>query len=348
MAVTDVVAPGSGLVMEQVRIVSWRRTDGARVEKGELIFEIETDKATLEVEAPASGHLRILVNAGELIVPDQVVARISDSPDAGAPATQAAPPGPPSRLTPAARRRARELGLDPERIAAAASGTVPLSDVERLAPAATPAVSPMRRHIAQQMTRSAQEVPQFSISRDVDMTAANERRSGAGVSYMDSIIVATAKALQEHAAFRSHFENGTIVASEDVHIGVAVAVGDGLLVPVIRDAARREAGDIARERKELEEAARGGRLPAAASTGAALTISNLGTYDVDRFTALVNPPEAAILAVGRVAERVVAVGGAASIRPMVSLTLTVDHRVADGAAAALFLRDVVRHLGSGD
>ena len=202
----------------------------------------------------------------------------------------------------------------------------------------------MRRAVGDAMTRSVREAPQFSISRDVDMTAANARRRAAGVSYTDVIVAAAAKALIAHPRLRSRFDGDALIESDRADIGIAVALDAGLIVPVVREADRKGLGVLRDEREALEEAARSGRLRADAFGGATLTLSNLGTFGVDRFTAIVNPPEASILAVGRVADRVIAANGAPAVRPVVSLTLSVDHRIADGADAARFLADVAAEL----
>ena len=205
----------------------------------------------------------------------------------------------------------------------------------------------MRRAIGQAMTRSVREQPQFSISRDVDMSAANDKRQQAGASYTDAIVAACAKTLVDHPRLRSRIEGDDLVTATSIHLGLAVALDDGLLVPVIRDADRKSLQELAIERERLEQHARGGKLAEHELTGAVFTISNLGTLGVDQFTAIVNPPEAAILAVGRVSDRVVAANGTPSVRPVVTLTLTVDHRVADGATAARFLSDLADSLERG-
>ena len=206
----------------------------------------------------------------------------------------------------------------------------------------------MRKAIAAAMSRSAGEAPQFSIERDVDMSAANARRKAAGASYTDVVVSAAAKALAAHPRLRSRFDGDAIIEQPGAHVGLAVAVDDGLLVPVIRDADKKDLATLVREREHLEEGAHAGKLSADALTGGVFSVSNLGSLGVDRFTALVNPPEAAILAMGRVRDRVVARDGKPEIRPIVTLTLSVDHRVADGADAARFLDDVAKRLETGE
>ena len=227
--------------------------------------------------------------------------------------------------------------------AAAAGAAAPASAGEKRIP-----LSRMRRAIAAAMSRSAREAPQFSIERDVDMTAANAQRKAAGASYTDVVVSAVARALVAHPRLRSRFDGDAIVEQSGAHVGLAVAVSDGLLVPVIRDADTKDLVTLVRERERLEEGAHAGKLMADALTGGVFSVSNLGSLGVDRFTALVNPPEAAILAMGQVRDRVVARDGKAEVRPIVTLTLSVDHRVADGADAARFLHDVAKRLEAGE
>lgn len=246
-------------------------------------------------------------------------------------------------MSPAAKRRAAELGVDLASLRGSGpGGRIQIEDVEKAAGAGTAGerrvpLTRMRRAIGQAMTKSVREAPQFALSRDVDMTAANEARKKAGASYTDVIVSAAARALRDHERLRAHLDGDAIVISDGVHIGIAVALDDGLIVPVLRDADTKDLATIADERAALEQGAKAGKLPADALTGATLTVSNLGTLGVDRFQAIVNPPEAAILAVGRVSDRVVARGGAPAVRPVATFTLSVDHRVADGADAARYL-----------
>jgi pyruvate dehydrogenase E2 component (dihydrolipoamide acetyltransferase) len=267
------------------------------------------------------------------------------------------------RSSPAARKRAQELGVDISGVRGTGpGGRVGLEDVEAAAASPAPSSSTsassaasggkrepltrMRRAVAEAMTRSAREAPQFSISRDVDMTPANAKRNAAGVSYTDVIVAAAATALRAHPRLRSRFDGDAIVMSQKIDVGLAIALDTGLIVPVLRDADRKSLASLRDEREALETAVRSGHVRGDAFGGAAITVSNLGTFGVDRFTAIVNPPEASILAVGRVADRVVVVNGSPAVRQVVSLTLTVDHRVADGADAARYLADVAKDLES--
>ncbi len=385
MSVTKVILPKLGLTMDEGRVIAWHKKEGDRIAKGEILFEVETDKANMEIESPASGYVRRILLPVDASAPvATVIGLISDTADEplpslsevvpsaaqATPSVAAATPSvaamtPPSygervRSSPAARKRAQELGVDIASVRGTGpGGRINIEDVEAAAggPAAARAapggngvpekrepLSRMRRAVAEAMTRSVREAPQFSISRDVDMSNADRRRKAAGASYTDVIVSAAAKALRAHPRLRSRLDGDALVTTERIDVGIAIALDAGLIVPVVRDAETNGLAALKDERERLEAAVRSGHAPGDAFGGAAITVSNLGTLGVDRFTAIVNPPEAAILAVGRVADRVTVVGGAPTVRPIASLTLSVDHRVADGADAARYLADVVKEL----
>ena len=368
MSVTRVILPKLGLTMDEGRLIAWHKKEGDRVEKGEVLFEVETDKANMEIAAPVSGIVRRILLLADATAPvATLIALIADTADEPLPNVAEVAPSLPAasssdgervRSSPAARKRAQELGVDMNAVRGTGpGGRINIEDVESAA--AAPAVrraasggngttekreslTRMRRAVAEAMTRSVREAPQFSISRDIDMTAANTKRKAAGVSYTDVIVAAAATALRAHPRLRSRYDGDAVVVSEKIDVGLAIALDAGLIVPVLRDADRKPLAVLREEREALEAAVRSGHARGDAFGGAAITVSNLGTFGVDRFTAIVNPPEASILAVGRVSDRVVAVDGAPAVRPVVSLTLTVDHRVADGADAARFLGDIAK------
>lgn len=376
MSVTPVILPKLGLTMDEGMLVAWLKNEGDHIEAGEILFEVETDKATMEVESPVAGYVRKLLAAvGETVPVTQVIALISataDEPIADA-AREVAPersavvetPPPPLAApraegervvaSPAARKRAQELGVDIASVQAAKGGRISVEDVEAAqasgdAPALDVTRAPlsrMRRTIAERMTHAFRDIPQFSVSRDVDMTAANEVRTAAGVSYADVLIWSVARTLRDHPRLLMRYDADGLIPADGIHLGIAVALDDGLLVPVLRNADAKELAAISRERAALQEGARAGKLAVEALIGAVFTISNLGREGADRFTAIVNPPEAAILAVGRVRDLAVVRGGAVAVAPVVTLTLSVDHRVADGAAAAAFLADLAERLEAG-
>ena len=361
MSATNVIMPKLGLTMDEGRLIAWHKQEGDRVAEGEVLFEVETDKAAMEVPATTTGFLRrLLAKPDEMIPVAQVVAVITttaDEPIDAVAKPSTAPPATPDRVaaSPAARKRAQELGVDLATVTASRPPRISIEDVEAAAAKAPVAdgetrvaLSRMRKAIATAMSRSNADAPQFKLERDIDMTRANEQRKRAGVSYTDVVVSAVARSLAAHPRLRSRFDGDAIVERGGAHVGLAVAVDDGLLVPVIRDADRRDLAALAAERERLEAAARSGRLGMDDLSGAVISVSNLGSFGVDRFTALVNPPEAAIVAMGRVRDRVVAAGGAPAVRPIVTLALSVDHRVADGADAARYLDAVAKLLEAGD
>lgn len=275
------------------------------------------------------------------------------------------------KAAPAARRLARELGVDLQQVEGTGpGGRIQSEDVRRAAEALRAGVSPealeaparpairrrvplagMRRIIAERMSRSVREAPQFTVSIDVemgramaiveDLAAWAEREGGPRVTLTALLVKACAWALRRHPALNATLEGEEILEWEDVNIGVAVAVPEGLVVPVIPEADRRGVWEIARMLEEKVGRAREGRLRPEDVQGGTFTLSNLGMYGIDRFTAILNPPQAGILAVGRVAKRpVVGEGDEVVVRPVATLTLTADHRVIDGAQAAQFMDDL--------
>jgi pyruvate dehydrogenase E2 component (dihydrolipoamide acetyltransferase) len=231
------------------------------------------------------------------------------------------------------------------------------------APAAGPAgdpavVSSIGRIMAERTTASWTSVPHFFVARDVDATPLNaarqrlipeiEQSHGVKVTHTDLVVAAVARALAQHPRMNGSWVNGGIDLHTDVNVALAMAVDNAVVTAVIHDADQLSLGAIAARRKELAGRARAGKLQPADITGATFTISNLGMFSVDAFTAIIVPPQAGILAVGAIADRVVAVDGLIGVRPMMTLTLSSDHRLIDGARAAQFLGDVVLALAEPD
>jgi pyruvate dehydrogenase E2 component (dihydrolipoamide acetyltransferase) len=205
--------------------------------------------------------------------------------------------------------------------------------------------------MAERTTQSWTSVPHFFVSRDVDASALNatrtslvpviEKSHGVKVTHTDLLVAAVARALRQHPRMNASWANGSITLNQDVNVALAMAVEHAVITAVIRGADKASLGDIAKQRSQLAERARANKLQPADISGATFTISNLGMFSVDAFTAIIVPPQAGILAVGAIADRVVAVDGMIGVRPMVNLTLSSDHRLIDGANAARFLNDVV-------
>jgi pyruvate dehydrogenase E2 component (dihydrolipoamide acetyltransferase) len=212
--------------------------------------------------------------------------------------------------------------------------------------------------MAERTTQSWTSVPHFFLVRDVDAGALNEVREklkpvvqashGIKLTHSDLLVALVGRALAKHARMNASWGAEGIILHSEVNVALAIAVEDGVVAPVIRGTDAIGLGEIAKQRSELAERAKAGRLRPTDIAGATFTVSNLGMYDVDGFTAIITPPQAGILAVGRIADRVVPVNGQPGIRPMMTLTLSTDHRVASGAQAAMFLNDVVGALRKPD
>jgi pyruvate dehydrogenase E2 component (dihydrolipoamide acetyltransferase) len=405
---SQVTLPRLGQGMEAGTIVRWLKAEGDAVEKGEPLYELDTEKVTQEVEADASGTLlKILAGEGEEIEVGKAIAVIGEegeevpeaepepssepaaeeaeqaepAPEPEVPPEPEAPPEPEPqpaarsdggrvKASPLARRIARERGID----LSALSGTGPegrivAEDVERAeataapaAPAGAPAPPPgeievvpltgIRKAIARRMTE-AWEAPAFQITMTADMTAAIKlrkalvERQGEGdakPTYSDILTKVCAVALMQHRAVNAVFAGDEIQLLPSADVGIAVAVPNGLLVPVLRRCETKTIPQLANERADLVARTRDGKLRQEDLEGGSFTISNLGMYGVERFVAVLNPPQAAILAVGAIEERAVVRDGELAARPVLEMTLTCDHRTVDGATASEFLHTVKQFL----
>ncbi|MGO9946281.1 MAG: dihydrolipoamide acetyltransferase family protein [Steroidobacteraceae bacterium] len=364
--------PKVGLVMEEVKVVRWLKNVGDSVIAGEPLLEVETEKSVVEIEAAATGRLiEILVQVdGRAVVGDQV-AWIESAQAQPAAATTSAPRAADRsaeriRSTPVARRLAAERGIDLDGLVGTGpGGRVQLHDVQRASAAPRAAgvgpqsLSPMRRAVARAMSLSSSSIPQFNVARLVDWTELQDwRRELAAklpdglprLSANDFLLQAVARSLMEFPAMNATFAGDPdsagahLVQASGAHIGLVVAVADGLLVPVIHDVEQMSLVEIARRREDCVERALKGRLKREEVDGATFSISNLGADGPDRFTAIINPPQSAILAVGRRRDCVVAREAGIVVCPLSDLTLTVDHRVADGRLAAQFLARLIEIL----
>ena len=385
----SVVMPALEMAQETGKLVAWLKQEGEHVRKGEMLLEVETDKAVVEIEAAGDGMLGgVTAKPGDVIQVGHTIAwllqpgesppvstsyaasaRTISSPSASASPVAAGPApaagGP--RLSPKARKLAQEHGVDVASVKGSGPGGEILADdilaaaQVRLKPDSTDAVvvsgfsrtdagssrtSTASRLMAERTTQSWTTVPHFFLTRHVDATALNlarekqlpaiEQSHGVRLTHSDLLVAVVARALKKHPAM-----NGR---NSEVNVALAIAVEDAVVTAVIPAADTTSIGDIASRRRDLSERARAGRLQPSDIGGATFTISNLGMFDVDAFTAIIVPPQAGILAVGAIADRVVAVDGKAVVRPMLTLTLSSDHRVVDGATAAAFLKDVVSEI----
>ncbi len=376
---TKIIMPKLGMAMTEGAVVKWIKRDGETVNKGEPLVVVMSKKISYQIEAPASGIVRHIVREketrpvgaviGYILEPGEEMPEIPAPPPppvekVGAPAPAPTPtpapapaPSPPEAqpfilASPAARRLAQEHGIDLARVKGTGPGgriserdVLAYLEALRAAPAgrSIPFIG-IRQAIAQRMVESLQTMAQVTLMTEADVTELvrlRERlRKRFEVSYTDLIIKAVAVALREHSQLNATLVGEEIRLLPEIHIGMAVALEDGLLVPVIRDADKKSLEEIARETKRLAEAARAGTLTVDEVTGSTFTITNLGMYDIDGFTPIINPPECAILGVGRIVEKPAIYEDEIVKRSMMTLSLTFDHRLVDGAPAAAFLQRV--------
>ena len=434
---TKVVMEALSPTMEEGRLVEWKKNEGDAVAVGDVLAEVETDKAVMELGARAAGTLlKQVVPAGATVPVAETVALIGEpgeatgdgKPTDGKPtraqraeATQptpgqdrpvSMPPAPPPapgvapgttqppveaaakpeaqaqpvraaagrvKASPLARRIAAERGIDLGGVAGSGpEGRVVLRDLERApgaapAAAAAPAGGPaqpvprpiartegapftdvplnqIRKTIARRLVQSIGPIPTFYLTTEVDMERVWDAREalksldGPRVSFNDIILKAVAAALRQHPACNAWWQDDHIRYWHEVHLSMAVAVEDGLITPVIRNADLKSLREIAAETQDMAARARERRLRPEEYTGGTFSVSNLGMLDIEEFTAVINPPEAGILAVGRIAEKPVAHDGAVAVRRRMRLTMSCDHRVIDGATGAEFLKTVKRML----
>lgn len=391
----SVVMPALEMAQETGKLLAWRKKEGDHVSKGEPLLEIETDKAVVEVEAPADGILTgVKAFEGADIPVGQTIAWIVAPGEA--PPTETEPPAPAARagshskieqpqavpvstavvqqqepsarISPKARRLAKELGVDIASVSGSGpGGEILASDIQAAADSATgTAVATLQksgkiemptslgRIMAERTTQSWTTVPHFFVSRDIDTSGLDKYRERVvseiessheiRVTYTDLLVALVARALLKHPRLNASWNSEGIHLHEYVNMGVAIAVNDGVVAAVIHNAHAASLAEIAMQRRDVAERARAGKLRPADISSATFTISNLGMYKVDQFSAIITPPQAAILAVGRIADRVVAVEGKPAVRPVMTLTVSCDHRVADGARAALFLDDLAEAM----
>ena len=430
---TELTMPQMGYDMQEGTVVRWLKPEGAPVEKGEVIAEIETDKAVVEFQSYADGLLRrILVAEGGTVPVGQTIAVVGeadedisaatsalaptaesggspepaesngavplptsaappeDAPSEDAPAQAGATSAPAAdvgrvRASPVARKIAEERGIDLSQVVGTGPGgritredvegfvldpsvaSVPAAAIPLSAPAAPAAeaiavtatgaalegdmvpLSRMRKQIAKVTVRSKSEAPHFYVSAEVDMTQAMEMRrqingspdfEGAKVSVNDLILKACIGALKAHPKFNATFTENGIQMHEHINIGMAIAEDEGLIVPAVRDAHDMSLKQLAIASRDLAVRSRGGSLTADEYTSGTFTVSNLGMFDVTGFTAIIYPPQSAVVAVGSVAKKPVVRDDKITVSDIMTATLSADHRIVDGAEGALFIGEV--------
>lgn len=410
---TKVLMEALSPTMEEGRLVEWKKNEGDTVAVGDILAEVETDKAVMDLQARAAGVLlKHAITPGTTVPVGNVVGVIGAAGEdvsglvgaapakaAAAPAAKpaAAPPTPPApasrapaaatpaqapaapaptpqaggrlKASPLARKVAADRGVDLARVQGSGpEGRIVVRDLENApaaaaAPAgfpATPTVSTgfedvpltqIRKTIAKRLTQSIGPVPTFYLTTEIDMERSAEAREALNqaapdqkVSFNDIVIKAVALALKQHRACNAWWQDDRIRYWNDVHVSMAVAVEDGLITPVIRFADQKSLRQIGAEAKDLAGRARDRRLKPEEYTGGTFSVSNLGMFDIDQFTAVINPPEAGILAVGSIVQKPAVVNGAVVPRRRLRVTLSCDHRVIDGATGAAFLKTLKQML----
>jgi pyruvate dehydrogenase E2 component (dihydrolipoamide acetyltransferase) len=380
-----IIMPQGGQDITEGYVVRWFKKEGEPIRRGDVICEVETEKAVFEVESPSDGVLlKIVAAAGTKVPIFAVIGVIGEAGEAldldqllSEPAAAAEKPldvsairsrlpgaggeaGDRPKITGRARKLASEKGVDLSGVTGSGpQGRITEKDVlihvekrklpvQALRGQAKP-LSRMRQTIARRMVQSKQTIPHFYVTVSADVTAALalrdrvNREQGEAVSITDLIVKASALALRENPAVNCRLLEDTIVYLEDVNVGIAVNLDDGVMVPMVARADRLALIDIARKSRELAACARQGKLTI--TEPACFTVSNLGMLGVEAFTAIINPPETGILAVGGVQKRpVVQNATEIRIRDMLTMTLSVDHRAVDGALAATFISRIKHHL----
>lgn len=359
--VSKIVMPRLSLTMKEGTVGKWYKKEGETVEKGEPLVEVVSEKATYDLEAPASGVLRkIVVSEGSDVPVDTILAFVG-TPNEPLPEAETMATAHPSEkaeervpASPAARRLARELGIDLSLVKGTGpEGRISEEDVERFAKEISATILRIRETIplsglkktsAERLSMSFRTAPHSTIMMDVDISKTKMLHEKLQVPYTTIIVKATAKALAEHSVINSTLHENEIRIYEDINVGIATNTEGGLIVPVVHNANRKSLEEIDKTIKKLSDKARNGKLAKEDVTGGTFTITNLGMFDVDCFTPIINPPEAAILGVGRAGDRPVALGGRVEVRSLMTLSLSYDHRIVDGAPAAKFLQKVKEYL----
>ena len=373
--ITKTVMPKLGETMEEGTIGKWLKKEGDKIEKGQVLLEVITDKANFEVESLKSGFVRkILLPEGAVVKVTETIAYIADAMSEDIPVevkkteaevkpvvetrpeaakTNAAPSGFVS-ASPLAKKLAKDKGIDLTKVKGTGpNGRITEKDILDFNPGASAGSAPvegvkviplsnMRKIIAQRLSKSKQEAPHFYLQAEIDMTEVAKQREtakkqGSGVSLNDYIVVACAKALKEFPLINSHFANNEIRQFSDVNIGVAVSLEEGLVVPVFKKCAGKSLEAISKEVKALAEKAKANKLSGDDMANGTFTISNMGMLKVDSFSAIINPPQVAILAVSSIKQKPAVIADKIEIRAIMNVTLSVDHRAVDGSYAAKFL-----------
>lgn len=391
-----ILVPKLGATVKKAKLAKWLFKEEQLVKTDDVVCELETEKVSFQVEAPASGILKILVAAGSVASVGQTIGLVAEEGEAtedssskastsespididreksGAGKDKKIPVEEPQdgrlRISPAARNVAKEKGVDISLIKGSGPGGRILKadvlsyadsganedveemtdEVDRVAFGSEIPLTNMRKIIGDRLTQSSRDVPHVYFSCEVDCTEMIkfrstfkrilEKKSGGKLSYNDLIIKAVAMTIEKHPLFNAMLEDETIKIGKNVDVGLAMALEEGLIVPVVKDTHRKSLSQICLARQEIIQKAQDKKLTMDDLTGSTFTVSNLGQFNIDFFTSIINPPETAILSVARMKDRAVVVDGEVVVRPIVKMGLSIDHRVVDGANGARFLQDL--------
>ena len=400
---SEIIMPQMGYDMKEGKVVRWLKTEGDTVERGEIIAEIETDKAVVEMEAYSAGLLRSIITKEGNSVPvgsvigyigtaDEVIPtpdatnssskaanepKIEMSESTNSPAKETITPSSGVRASPIAKKLARDLKIDLSTITGSGPGNrITKEDVLATQnstkvssfgpkPKPTPGVlssqsptgtettlSKMRLAVANVTTQSKQTIPHFYVSVDIDMTNSvearkqlNEKLAGrVKISINDLIVKACAQAIQTYPSFNSVYVEGKIRTAEHINIGIAIALDQGLIMPAITNCESKSVPDLAIASKDLVNRANQGVLKSEEYSSGTFSVSNLGMFNVDNFIAIIYPGQSAVLAVGSIRSKPIVEDGKIAIRDIMHATVSVDHRVSDGAEAAKFIGEVKHSL----
>ncbi|MGH9612860.1 MAG: dihydrolipoamide acetyltransferase family protein [Bryobacteraceae bacterium] len=366
--VHEIIMPQLGLTMTEGAVTTWLKQPGERIEKGEMLFTVETDKVEMEVESTGTGFVNTVAEPGKMVPVGSVIAVLTERADALAPvmapvngtADEKSIFGSgPRPASPRARALAKSLGIDIRTITPARGARIIEEDVKNAYALRQQSAEPVptaRRITAERMTQSFEKAPHFYLGMEARASAlvklreelqeTAQRRLGFHITYTDFLLKALAGALREQPGINAYWENGAIVKRDRVDVGFAVQSESALLVAVIPKADELGLFALAARRHDLTQRARAGKLQPAEMQGGSATLSNLGTEGVDWFQAILNPPQSVILAAGAIAKRPLAVEDRVEVGHSLILTLSADHRVLDGVAGARFLsaiRSAIEH-----
>jgi len=362
----EIRMPNLGTNVDEMKIVRWLKAAGDEVRRGEMLFEVETDKATMEVESYLAGYLKkIAVKEGDFAAVGGVVAYIGEKDDSAEPAVEAqcktpaaqAVPGTEGkapgqiRISPMVKKIAEELKVDYTKISGSGpNGMITKQDVEIAAVKSKAAPQTERlesfnriaKATARAMSLSKSTIPHVYFETEIEASAmkALRERSGKAVSYNAMIVKAVADCLKQYPYLAAAYSAEGRILKPDMHIGLAVANGGDLFVPVIKSADGKTVAEIENEIGALTDKARNGTLAQEDISGGVFTVTNLGSFGITAFAAVINPPEAAILALGAISPKAVPDGTGVSFMPVLRMTLSADHRVVNGAYAAEFLKEL--------